>query len=63
MSVCLSVSASICLLHPVHSPTQAFYILDEVVLGGLVLETSLNEITIHADAQAKLEKTEVWKFS
>lgn len=28
-------------------------------MGGLVLETSLGEITMHAEAQAKNEKTEV----
>ena len=42
-----------------HIVAQAYNILDEVILGGLVLETSLTEINIHAEAQSKLEKAEV----
>ncbi|XP_046780910.1 adaptor-related protein complex 3, sigma 2 subunit isoform X10 [Gallus gallus] len=35
------------------------YILQEVVIGGMVLETNMNEIVAQAEAQSKLEKAEV----
>uniref|UniRef100_A0A8V0YU06 Adaptor related protein complex 3 sigma 2 subunit n=1 Tax=Gallus gallus TaxID=9031 RepID=A0A8V0YU06_CHICK len=34
------------------------YILQEVVIGGMVLETNMNEIVAQAEAQSKLEKAE-----
>lgn len=39
--------------------SQVHYILQEVVIGGMVLETSMNEIVAQAEAQSKLEKAEV----
>lgn len=38
---------------------QVHYILQEVVIGGMVLETNMNEIVAQAEAQNKLEKAEV----
>lgn len=38
---------------------QVHYILQEVVIGGMVLETNMNEIVAQAEAQSKLEKAEV----
>uniref|UniRef100_A0A8C4JH47 AP-3 complex subunit sigma-2 n=1 Tax=Dromaius novaehollandiae TaxID=8790 RepID=A0A8C4JH47_DRONO len=37
---------------------QVHYILQEVVIGGMVLETNMNEIVAQAEAQSKLEKAE-----
>ncbi|XP_043934233.1 AP-3 complex subunit sigma-2 isoform X2 [Protopterus annectens] len=37
---------------------QVHYILQEVVMGGMVLETNMNEIVSQVDAQSKLEKSE-----
>ncbi len=34
-------------------------ILNEIVMGGMVLETNMAEIMVHIDAQSKLEKQEV----
>ena len=38
---------------------QVQYILNEMVLGGMVLETNMNEIVSQIEAQNKLEKSEV----
>uniref|UniRef100_A0A8C2YHN1 Adaptor related protein complex 3 subunit sigma 2 n=1 Tax=Coturnix japonica TaxID=93934 RepID=A0A8C2YHN1_COTJA len=38
---------------------QMHYILQELVIGGMVLETSMNEIVAQMEAQSKLEKAEV----
>lgn len=35
------------------------YILQEVVMGGMVLETNMNEIVAQIEAQNRLEKSEV----
>lgn len=35
------------------------YILSEIVMGGMVLETNMNEIVTQIEAQNKLEKNEV----
>uniref|UniRef100_A0A8D1TBT7 Adaptor related protein complex 3 subunit sigma 2 n=2 Tax=Sus scrofa TaxID=9823 RepID=A0A8D1TBT7_PIG len=37
---------------------QVHYILQEVVMGGMVLETNMNEIVAQIEAQNKLEKSE-----
>ncbi|XP_067827300.1 AP-3 complex subunit sigma-2 isoform X2 [Heptranchias perlo] len=37
---------------------QVHYILQEVVMGGMVLETNMNEIVAQVEAQTKLEKSE-----
>lgn len=39
---------------------QVHHILDEIVMGGMVLETSMQEILTHVDAQDKLLKAEVY---
>ena len=33
--------------------------MQEVVIGGMVLETNMNEIVAQVEAQSKLEKAEV----
>ena len=35
------------------------YILQEIVMGGMVLETNMSEILTHIEAQNKIEKQEV----
>ncbi|KAK2563963.1 AP-3 complex subunit sigma-1 [Acropora cervicornis] len=37
---------------------QVHYILQEIVMGGMVLETNMSEILTHIEAQNKLEKSE-----
>ncbi|XP_073509322.1 AP-3 complex subunit sigma-2 isoform X3 [Phyllobates terribilis] len=37
---------------------QVHYILHEMVMGGMVLETNMNEVVAQAEAQNKLEKSE-----
>lgn len=37
---------------------KVHYILQEICLGGLVLETSMNEIIARVEEQTKLEKQE-----
>jgi hypothetical protein len=43
---------------PLHACTQVHHILDELVMGGMVLETNLPLITGAVDDQNKLEKAE-----
>lgn len=38
---------------------QVHYILAELVMGGMVLETNMTEIITRIEEQAKLEKQEV----
>lgn len=38
---------------------QVHNILAEMVMGGMVLETNMNEIITQVDAQNKMEKSEV----
>lgn len=38
---------------------QVHYILQEVVMGGMVLETNMNEIVAQVEVQNRLEKSEV----
>jgi AP-3 complex subunit sigma len=37
---------------------QVHYILQEIVMGGMVLETNMGEVMTHIEAQNKLEKSE-----
>ncbi|XP_069622289.1 AP-3 complex subunit sigma-2 isoform X2 [Ranitomeya imitator] len=37
---------------------QVHYILHEMVMGGMVLETNMNEVVAQVEAQNKLEKSE-----
>ncbi|XP_071670011.1 AP-3 complex subunit sigma-2 isoform X1 [Patagioenas fasciata] len=41
-----------------HMDKQVHHILQEVVIGGMVLETNMNEIVAQVEAQSKLEKAE-----
>ncbi|XP_066037443.1 AP-3 complex subunit sigma-1 isoform X4 [Chamaea fasciata] len=41
---------------------QVHNILAEMVMGGMVLETNMNEIVTQIDAQNKLEKSETFIF-
>uniref|UniRef100_A0A8C6MFX1 AP complex subunit sigma n=1 Tax=Nothobranchius furzeri TaxID=105023 RepID=A0A8C6MFX1_NOTFU len=41
---------------------QVHYILQEVVMGGMVLETNMNEIIAQVEVQNRLEKSEVRPF-
>ena len=41
------------------SLVQVHYILQEIVMGGMVLETNMSEILTHIEAQNKIEKSEV----
>lgn len=38
---------------------QVHYILQEVVMGGMVLETNMNEIVAQVEIQNRMEKSEV----
>lgn len=38
---------------------QVHYILQEVVMGGMVLETNMNEIVAQVEVQNRMEKSEV----
>eukprot|EP00048_Salpingoeca_helianthica_P015267 m.225878 g.225878 ORF g.225878 m.225878 type:complete len:171 (+) comp16819_c0_seq1:31-543(+) len=49
---------NVCELDLIFHVDKVHYILDEIIMGGLVLETSMNEVLIHIEAQAKLEKAE-----
>lgn len=44
---------------PSAPPWQVHHILQEMVIGGMVLETNMNEIVAQVEAQGKLEKAEV----
>uniref|UniRef100_A0A8C6ZB60 AP-3 complex subunit sigma-2-like n=1 Tax=Nothoprocta perdicaria TaxID=30464 RepID=A0A8C6ZB60_NOTPE len=49
---------NVCELDLIFHMDKVHYILQELVLGGMVLETDMTEIVAHADAQSKLEKAE-----
>jgi hypothetical protein len=40
---------------------QVHYILNELVMGGMVLETNMTEILLRIEEQSKIEKEEVIK--
>jgi AP-3 complex subunit sigma len=42
-----------------HSTFQVHYILNELVMGGMVQETNMTEIFTRIDEQNKLERQEV----
>ncbi|XP_031443803.1 AP-3 complex subunit sigma-2 isoform X1 [Phasianus colchicus] len=50
---------NVCELDLIFHMDKVHYILQEVVIGGMVLETNMNEIVAQAEAQSKLEKAEV----
>jgi hypothetical protein len=41
---------------------QVHYILNELVMGGMVLETNMTEILLRIEEQNKIEKEEVQHF-
>eukprot|EP00794_Sanderia_malayensis_P008790 gene8790-9729_t len=49
---------NVCELDLIFHVDKVHNILNEIVMGGMVLETNMNEIMVHIDAQAKLEKQE-----
>ncbi|GAM17931.1 hypothetical protein SAMD00019534_011060 [Acytostelium subglobosum LB1] len=49
---------NVCELHLIFHADKVHYILDEMVMGGLVLETNPNIIVSNYDAQNKMEKAE-----
>eukprot|EP01113_Clastostelium_recurvatum_P036607 TRINITY_DN524_c0_g1_i1.p1 TRINITY_DN524_c0_g1~~TRINITY_DN524_c0_g1_i1.p1 ORF type:complete len:167 (+),score=40.83 TRINITY_DN524_c0_g1_i1:41-541(+) len=49
---------NVCELDLIFHLDKVHYILDEIVMGGMVLETSLPAIVTAVDAQNKIEKTE-----
>lgn len=50
-----SVELTVCVCFCV----QVHYILQEVVMGGMVLETNMNEIVAQVEVQNRMEKSEV----
>uniref|UniRef100_A0A8B9E7W2 Adaptor related protein complex 3 subunit sigma 2 n=1 Tax=Anser cygnoides TaxID=8845 RepID=A0A8B9E7W2_ANSCY len=50
---------NVCELDLIFHMDKVHYILQEVVIGGMVLETNMNEIVAQVEAQSKLEKAEV----
>ena len=48
-----------CSAHFPVPPPQVHYILQEVVMGGMVLETNMNEIVAQVELQNRMEKSEV----
>ncbi|KAF6772229.1 hypothetical protein AHF37_08660 [Paragonimus kellicotti] len=54
---------NVCELDLIFHVDKVHYILNEVVLGGMVLETHINEITMRYEEQAKIEKQEIWQLN
>lgn len=51
---------NVCELDLIFHVDKVHYILNELVMGGMVLETNMNEILSRIDDQNKLEKQEVF---
>jgi len=49
---------NVCELDLIFHVDKVQYILQEIVMGGMVLETNMSEILTHIDAQTKIEKQE-----
>ncbi|XP_066859852.1 AP-3 complex subunit sigma-2 isoform X2 [Anser cygnoides] len=49
---------NVCELDLIFHMDKVHYILQEVVIGGMVLETNMNKIVAQVEAQSKLEKAE-----
>uniref|UniRef100_A0A8B9BM99 Adaptor related protein complex 3 subunit sigma 2 n=1 Tax=Anser brachyrhynchus TaxID=132585 RepID=A0A8B9BM99_9AVES len=49
---------NVCELDLIFHMDKVHYVLQEVVIGGMVLETNMNEIVAQVEAQSKLEKAE-----
>ena len=52
------VFENVCELDLIFHVDKVHNILQEICMGGMVLETSHNEIMTHVEAQNKLEKSE-----
>lgn len=50
-----------CELDLIFHVDKVHYILNELVMGGMVLETNMTEILTRIEEQNKLEKQEVFK--
>ena len=50
---------NVCELDLIFHVDKVHYILNELVMGGMVVETNMNEIITRIDEQSKLEKQEV----
>lgn len=50
---------NVCELDLIFHVDKVHYILNELVMGGMVLETNMNEILSRIEDQNKLEKQEV----
>ena len=49
---------NVCELDLIFHVDKVQYILQEIVMGGMVLETNMTEILTHVEAQSKIEKQE-----
>lgn len=49
---------NVCELDLIFHMDKVHYILQEIVMGGMVLETNMSEILTHIEAQNKIEKSE-----
>ncbi|KAM4893262.1 AP-3 complex subunit sigma-2 isoform 7-T7 [Sylvia borin] len=49
---------NVCELDLIFHMDKVHHILQEMVIGGMVLETNMNEIVAQVEAQSKLEKAE-----
>ncbi|NXF50571.1 AP3S2 protein, partial [Oceanites oceanicus] len=49
---------NVCELDLIFHMDKVHHILQEIVIGGMVLETNMNEIVVQVEAQSKLEKAE-----
>ncbi|XP_009583566.1 PREDICTED: AP-3 complex subunit sigma-2, partial [Fulmarus glacialis] len=50
---------NVCELDLIFHMDKVHHILQEVVIGGMVLETNMSEIVAQVEAQSKMEKAEV----
>ena len=50
---------NVCELDLIFHVDKVHYILQEIVMGGMVLETNMNEILLRVNEQEKIEKQEV----
>lgn len=50
---------NVCELDLIFNTEKVHAVLDEIVMGGMVVETNIAEITAAVDGQARLEKAEL----
>ena len=51
---------NVCELDLIFHVDKVHYILQEIVMGGMVLETNMNEVIQRIEDQNKLEKVSFW---